>query len=432
MPPFSRTVALWIAAAAAPVSALAAPAPAEQTILDQRAAEAIEVLQGTREAATTFGETFLAAVPAADVAALAQRMQAENGKLMRIEDIRATGSSSGTFRLRFERATASGAISLDRQAPFKISSFWIGPPIPLDDSIEKLTQEFTALPGRGGFAVVRLNDGAPTKIAASRAGEQFAIGSTFKLWVLDALAEEIALGRHRWDEVITLDQRSLPSGQTQDWPANASVTVETLATLMISISDNTATDALIALIGRERVAERVRATGHGDAPRMLPFLTTAEAFALKLSPSLSDAYAHADEAGQMRILGDLRPHTVLAGVGSTVADGKPAAIDSVEWFASPDDIARVLDSLRRRSDPRVLAILGVAPGLTREWRQGFAYLGFKGGSETGVANLTWLVRKPSGDWYVVTASWNNPETAVDDERLRQLGRRLLELVKRAT
>ena len=425
MSPLSPAIALLIAALASPVPALAAPAAAEQSILRQRAAEALAVLQGTREATATFGERFLAAVPAAKFAALSHQLQAENGKLVAIEDVRATGSNSGTFRLRFERAAASGTIALEGQAPFKISGFWIGEPLPLDDSMAKITQEFATLPGHSGFAVVRLGDDKPTTIAAAHAGEQFAIGSTFKLWVLDALAEEIEAGRHRWDEVVTLDHRSLPSGQTQDWPANASVTVETLATLMISISDNTATDALIGLIGRERVADRIHATGHGDPARMLPLLTTAEAFALKLSPSLSDAYAGADEAGQAHILAGLHPYAVLAGANSAVGDGEPAAIDSAEWFASPDDIARVLDTLRRRSDPRVLAILGVAPGLTSEWHEGFAYLGFKGGSETGVENLSWLVRKPSGGWYAVTASWNNPKAAIDEDHLRQLGRRLL-------
>lgn len=428
MAPFARTLTLWIAAAS-PVSAIASPAPAEQAVLRQRTTEAFEVLRGERAAAATFDEAFLAAVPAAEITALTRRMEAANGKLVAIEDIRAAGGNSGTFRLLFERAAASGTIALARQAPFRVSGFWIGEAMPLDDSTEKLISDFAGLPGRSSFAVVRLDDGGPATIAAVHAGEQFAIGSAFKLWVLDALAEDIAEGRHRWDEVVRLDQRSLPSGQTQDWPANASVTVETLATLMISISDNTATDALIALIGRDRLAERVRATGHSAPDRMLPFLTTAEAFALKLTPALSEAYAQADEAGQTRILRDLRPHTVLAGVDSAAGDGMPAAIEAVEWFASPNDIARVLDSLRRRSDPRVLAILAVTPGLTREWREGFSYLGFKGGSETGVAHLTWLLRKPAGIWYAVTASWNNPDAAVDDARLRQLGRRLLTLVR---
>ena len=66
-----------------------------------------------------------------------------------------------------------------------------------------------------------------------------AIGSTFKLYVLSALSHAIARGEHRWDEVVTLNQRSFPSGQMQDWPRSTPVTLQTLATMMIAISDNT-------------------------------------------------------------------------------------------------------------------------------------------------------------------------------------------------
>ena len=56
----------------------------------------------------------------------------------------------------------------------------------------------------------------------------------------------------------------------QDWPPGAAVTVETLATLMISVSDNTATDTLIRLVGRERVEARLAASGHQPARRDAP------------------------------------------------------------------------------------------------------------------------------------------------------------------
>jgi beta-lactamase class A len=416
-----------------PTTIAAAPAPSHQDIVARRAHEALGVLQGRRTAAGTFDETFLANVPAAELTALARRLQAENGKLLAVEDIRPTGPNTASFRLRFERATARGTIALQKQAPFRISGYWIAPAVPLGDSPERLRVDFTALPGRSGFAVIRLGGAGPVPLAESHADEQFAIGSAFKLWVLDALAEEIAAGRHRWDEVVRLGPRSLPSGQTQDWPPDAPVTVETLATLMNSISDNTATDTLIRLIGRERVAESVRATGHSDPARMLPFLTTAEAFALKLSPpALRDAYARADEAGQARILDTLDAPKILAGFDPAAAgDDTPASIDSIEWFASPDDVARVLDSLRRRQDPRVLQILAVAPGMTKEWREGFAYFGYKGGSELGVANLTWLLRRPSGDWFVATQSWNDAKAPVDNDRFKRLGLRLLALVRQA-
>lgn len=301
---------------------------------------------------------------------------------------------------------------------------------PPPDSAAKIARDFAALSGRSGFAVIRLADGKPQKLVwADHADEQFAIGSIFKLWVLDALVEEIASGRRRWNEVVPLGSPSLPSGITQDWPAGSAVTIETLATLMISLSDNTATDTLIRLIGRERIATRVRASGHAQPSRMLPLLTTAESFALKLSPAATrEVYARADDAAQTDMLAALDAPVVLARAETTALDAAPTAIDSIEWFASPQDVGRILDALRRRSDPKVLQVLGVAPELPTDLRQRFAIVGYKGGSEVGVIALAWLVRSRSGDWTVVTASWNDPHVAVDNARFERLAQRLVWLV----
>ena len=62
----------------------------------------------------------------------------------------------------------------------------------------------------------------------------------------------------------------------------------------------------------------------------------------------------------------------------------------------------------------MLAILGTSPGMSPDMRRSFAAAGYKGGSEPGVLNYSWLLRRPSGAWYAVTVSWNNPAAAVDN------------------
>jgi beta-lactamase class A len=205
---------------------------------------------------------------------------------------------------------------------------------------------------------------APQLVLGLRGHEQFAIGSTFKLWVLDALAGEIALGRLRWDQVVRLGQRSVPSGMMQDWPQGAAVTVETLATLMISRSDNTATDTLIRLLGREAVARRVIATRHSAPQRMLPILTTAEVFALKSGPEADrQAFLAVSEAGQARFLATYRRDEQLPRIDpAAVASDKPASIDTIEWFASANDIARVFDARTRRCWRSSRSIPACLPG----------------------------------------------------------------------
>jgi Beta-lactamase enzyme family/ORF 12 gene product N-terminal len=89
------------------------------------------------------------------------------------------------------------------------------------------------------------------------------LGSAFKLYVLDALAHAISAGRVGWDQNLTIadDVKSLPSGELQNDPAGTQITVLRAATNMISISDNTAADMLIHLVGRDAIEAATRSAG---------------------------------------------------------------------------------------------------------------------------------------------------------------------------
>jgi len=52
---------------------------------------------------------------------------------------------------------------------------------------------------------------------------------------------------------ITAQLKSLPSGELQTKPDGTQISVQDVATKMISISDNTAADMLISLVGRPAV-----------------------------------------------------------------------------------------------------------------------------------------------------------------------------------
>ena len=426
---------------ASPAALHAQIAPTERSALEARTADVLAVLQQKRPASDVFNAFFLSEVPAARLAGIIAELEAQHGKLTGARLINVIGPGNASLTLYFERADAAVTIAIEPMLPRKVTGLQITgvgppslprPPIAADEPGSSaplsLAEEFAALPGSAGFMLARLDAGAPAVIDARRPGQLFAVGSAFKLWVLDAVAADVAAGRLKWGQVVRLGPRSLPSGMTQDWPPGAAVTVETLATLMISISDNTATDALIRLVGRERVEARVAASGHSQPVAMRPLLTTVEAFQLKLGQQAArDAYARSDIAGRRRMLAAMPAAIPPSQHGfSALAAGKPVAIDSAEWFASPGDIVRILDALRRRSDPRVLAILGVSPGMSPDMRRTFAAAGYKGGSEPGVLNYSWLLRRPSGTWYAVTVSWNNPAAPVDARQLEALAQRLID------
>lgn len=419
---------LLIAALVAAPAALAQPAAPTLATLAARANDAAAVMQGKAAPDAVFTPEFLAEVPPAQIKILADQLAAQSGALSGAEAVEQTGPGSAKFVLLYERARAAAVLRLEDAAPFRIAGLRITEVTPIGDNPDKIAADVAALHGRAGFALVKLGPKGAEPILTSRPDDQFAIGSAFKLWVLDALAQDVAIGKRHWGDVVTLGLRSLPSGQLQNWPSDAAVTLETLATLMISNSDNTATDTLIRVLGRDAVAARVRASGHSAPERMLPFLTTLEAFTLKARGS-GEAYGKADEAGQAAQLARLAPTLSPKGIDpAAFAGGKPQAIDSVEWFASAKDLVGVLNGLRQRKDPKVMAILGVNPAMGPAVRARFARVGFKGGSEPGVLNLSHVIEGKDGSWYALAISWNDPAAPVDTPTLLGLSARLLTLI----
>ena len=80
----------------------------------------------------------------------------------------------------------------------------------------------------------------------------------------------------------------------------------------------------------------------------------------------------------------------------------------MEWYASPQAMARVMDALRT-ADDTARAILSANPGTDAATAARFAYVGFKGGSEPGVVTLNYLVRTRSGHWRAVVGNWHRTD-----------------------
>jgi hypothetical protein len=57
----------------------------------------------------------------------------------------------------------------------------------------------------------------------------------------------------------------------------------------------------------------------------------------------------------------------------------------------------------------------------------FEWIGYKGGSEPGVLNVTWLAHGKGGTWWAVSAGWNDSK-AVDEQKLFGLASRALKLL----
>ncbi|MCT2558169.1 class A beta-lactamase-related serine hydrolase [Tsuneonella sp. YG55] len=396
----------------------------QQTSAVQRAAEGVvAVWRGEVSAQMVFAPAFLAAVPEQQLAALKTQLEGQFGPFVGLEAVEPTSVDSATVRLRFERATIAGPMTLARDG--KVAGLLLNDIKPAGDSIASIGAELADLPGKISVVYAPLDPAKPS-IVAVNPGSHMAIGSTFKLYVLSALAHEIAHGARRWDDVVTLEARSFPSGRLQNWPASAPLTLHTLASMMISESDNTATDQLIRTLGRAAIQEEVKASGHTAPERMFPFLTTMELFALKGDAASARAFVNAPKERQRTLVEELAQR-IDRDPASVVppAFSEPKMIESLEWFASAEDLRRLMARIVALEDPTARQIMAVNPAMPAARRGDWRYVGYKGGSEPGVLNMSWLLQDRAGDWRVLAMSWNDPASSLDLTKFELLSQRLL-------
>ena len=268
--------------------------------------------------------------------------------------------------------------------------------------------------------VADTTDGGCRPIHAIDPGVPAPLGSAFKLYVLDALGAAVASGSVSWEQPLTIgaSMKSLPSGDLQLLPVGTRVSVREAADKMISISDNTAADMLIGLLGRPAVEAALARAGMSNPARNVPFLTTRELFMLKLEgwPALAARYTRAGVPARRAILAVL-DRRGLPGVAAIRGWTAPRAVNTIEWFASADDLCRVntsLSALARR--PGLGAIAGALSlndgGLGLDPRR-WSTTWFKGGSEPGVLTLTYEARTRTGRTYFVAVLADNRSKAID-------------------
>ena len=144
---------------------------------------------------------------------------------------------------------------------------------------------------------------------------------------------------------------------------------------MITVSDNTATDHLMAFVGREAVEQIQSVMGHSQPAVNVPFLTGGELTILKFSgdAALAESYIAAGAAERRAILDDevaRRPFPSPGQIG-----GVFRYQDTMGWFGTAGDACRALEWLMRDDEAR--AILTHSP-LSPD-RELWPNLGFQGG-----------------------------------------------------
>ena len=112
-----------------------------------------------------------------------------------------------------------------------------------------------------------------------------------------------------------------------------------------------------------------------------------------------------------------RPAAVQPGTSCKAwPQASPTDIDTIEWFASPDDICRAFAGLQQLAAQPTLAPLGPIlsandGGIGLDPAQ-WPTVWFKGGSEPGVLTLGYLATNSKGQTFVVAAMLSDPAAAL--------------------
>ncbi len=320
-----------------------------------REAQVLDQLFNRGPESIAYTKQFESVAPMEQVKQLLFQLTLEMGTFRGVE------GSTNPYQLLFDRGSVTTYIALDAQGAIaglqftEINSFQGT----LTDAVQKIIDmdaETSVLIRKNGETVLKHNSDL-----------SLAVGSSFKLGVLAALVQEIEKGNLTWSTSVPLNSawKTLPSGILQDWPEGSQLTIETLATLMISISDNTACDALIALVGRRNV--------EAFLPRCIPLFTTGDLFRLK-NPDNSDLlsqYRQASLMGKRVCLEELGSRQLPS---PSLFSSDPIALD-IEWYATVEELCDLMEKLQ---DLDLMTInSGVA---TKEhWKR----VAYKGGSEPG-------------------------------------------------
>jgi beta-lactamase class A len=372
----------------------AAPAAAQST----DPAKIVERLFRKPVQESWFTQTFLTQAPVATIAHYIDRLKERYGPLQQV--------TAGKERLtvHLERADVPTRVALDSDG--LINGLLFEAAVPTTGDVMQEVAAIAALPGRTSALV--LTDGKV--VAAHEPETPLAVGSTFKLAVLKATAEAVARGRLAWDEVVRLDPawRSLPTSILSDWPAGTPLTVATLVNLMMAIGDNTASDALIDLVGRDAV--------EAESPRNAPLLTTREFFKLKAAPQeLRRRWADGDAAARRKLLAE------IAGTDLPTVDAANSVTPGVEWFMSATELCAFLEATRNEQAAQINA----GPAGRDIW----ASVAFAGGSEPGVLNLSTRMVGNDGRTHCVVATWND-DAPLEEQRLIEAYRGILRALSR--
>lgn len=260
---------------------------------------------------------------------------------------------------------------------------------------------------------------------------KMALGSEFKLFVLNYLYSKILNNDLKWSDDITIQEKfkSLPGGKLQNEVDGKKISIKDVASLMISISDNTATDHLMGLLGSDNILKSIKNLnsfyGSND-----PFMSTMDLFRLRtLNTNDMNSYLKLSAQDKKKYLENLASNLDRKKTASLLEKWEfPKDINKVEWFASTQDVCKVMKKMNTQSttDDSIRKILSInVPFLEADDNPYYDYIGYKGGSEPGVLTMSFLLKTKSQKWGCLSVAYNNTKNVLNEEEVADITHAIL-------
>ncbi len=127
----------------------------------------------------------------------------------------------------------------------------------------EIERELMTLGGRSACVVVRLEAAAPRELVSLNPDLRFPAASLAKVPILVEVARQVEFGILSWDTRYTIAKHAYAasSGVLADLSPSLQPTLRDLAHLMIAISDNTASNVLLDLVGMAAVNKTMQQLG---------------------------------------------------------------------------------------------------------------------------------------------------------------------------
>jgi len=303
-----------------------------------------------------------------------------------------TRMPGGAYRASFERGEAKVWISLQGGRVSKLS---IERPMVHANTLEEACNVLNSRPGTVAYLVLLNGE----EVVQQNADVVLPTASSSKLAILNALLDAYSSNALERSTTVRLSgkHKSQATGILQTWPEGVELTVESLAMLMMSLSDNSAADVLLEAVGSTLMSPYVKTNR--------PYLTTRQITLLRAdeNKTLADVWLQCiteeDRSAVLHQVDEL--HVESDNLLKVTNSPSALLIKSTEWFYSVRQLCKFIS--RVAEHPAFQINLGQAAG--QRWDK----VAYKGGLESNIINATYDLVSRDGNHFTLSATWNCEE-----------------------